>query len=184
VVVTAILVAMNEPDKALEALARSHADFARAEEQRYESILAASEAGCTLRQIEAAVERSLSHEKIRKIVGPRTGVVFRWRGRDYPISEPGTRALIHKAEGNGRGAFPGDIEKYGLGTDWLPAAAELGAAMQRVYVGLDPETIELDEPRARAMCQILRLTYMDALTPIADLRHALMAAFPDMLERR
>src|SRR5579862_557637 len=125
---------MNEADRALRALEQAQVAFADADERRREAMRVASEAGCTLRQIQTAVDRSLSYEAIRVIVGPRSGVVFEWQGNRYPISEPQTRALIYKAETYGRGAGKGDIDKYDLGSDWLPAALALARAMRRVHV--------------------------------------------------
>jgi hypothetical protein len=164
---------MNEADRALRALEQAQVAFADADERRREAMRVASEAGCTLRQIQTAVDRSLSYEGIRTIVGPRSGVVFEWRGDQYPISEPQTRALIYKAETYGAGGGRGDIEKYDLGTDWLPAATTLARAMRRVHVGTDVDPIKLDEPHARALKPILQMTYTNGMTPISDLRQRL-----------
>src|SRR5579859_7282131 len=135
----------------------------------------ASQAGASLRQIHAAIDRSLSYEGIRTIVGPRSGVVFDWKGELYAISEPQTRALIHKAKAYADGGHGDDIEKYELGTDWLPAARELADMMQRVHVGTDVDPIPLDEVHARALQPILQLTYTQGLTQISDLRERLFA---------
>jgi hypothetical protein len=156
-------------------LAQAQAAFAAADDRRREAMRAASELGCTLRQIQTAVDRSLSYEGIRTIVGPRSGVVFDWRGDEYAISEPQTRALIDKAETYGNGGGRGDIEKYDLGTDWLPAALALARAMRRVHVGTDVDPIKLDESHARALKPILQMTYSHGMTPISDLRQRLFA---------
>jgi hypothetical protein len=166
---------VDQTDQALRALEQAQAAFAVADEGRREAMRAASQAGATLRQIQAAIDRSLSYEGIRTIVGPRQGVEFEWKGELYPISEPQTRALIHKAEAYG-GEGGSDIEKYGLGTDWLPAALELARAMRRVHVGTDADPIiTLDEVRARALRPLLQLTSTQGLTPISDLRERLFA---------
>lgn len=164
---------MNETDRALRALEQVHATFSEAEDRRRAAIRTASEAGCTLRQIQNAIDRSLSYEAIRGIVGPRSGVVFEWRGELYPISEPQTRALIDKAEAYGHGGGRGDIEKYELGTDWLPASLTLARAMRRVHVGTDVDPIKLDKTHARALKPILQMTYTTGMTPISDLRERL-----------
>ncbi len=164
---------MSETDRALRALEEAQAAFAEADDRRRDAMRAASEAGCTLRQIQAAVDRSLSYEGIRTIVGPRSGVVFDWRGDIYAISEPQTRALIDKAEAYGSGGGRGDIEKYDLGTDWLPAALTLARAMRRVHVGTDADPVKLDESHARALKPILQMTYTNGMTPISDLRQRL-----------
>jgi hypothetical protein len=164
---------MNETDRALRALEQAHIAFSDADARRREAMRTASEAGCTLRQIQTAVERSLSYEGIRGIVGPRSGVVFECHGELYPISEPQTRALIDKAEAYGNGGGSGDIEKYELGTDWLPAALTLARAMRRVHVGTDIDPIKLDETQARALKPILQMTFTTGMTPISDLRHRL-----------
>lgn len=161
---------MSETDRALRALEQTHGTFSEAEDRRREAMRTASEAGATLRQIQAAVEGSLSYEAIRGIVGPRSGVVFDWRGDLYAISEPQTRALIYKAETYGAGGGRGDIEKYELGTDWLPAALTLARAMRRVHVGTDVDPIKLDEAHARALKPILQMTFTTGMTPISDLR--------------
>ena len=166
---------MSEADRALEALERAHITFAEAEDRRREAMRAASEAGCTLRQLQSAVEDSLSYEGIRTVVGPRSGVVFEWRGELFAISEPQTRALIYKAEGYGNGDGRGDIQKYELGTKWLPAALTLARAMRRVHVGTDVDPIKLSEKHARALKPILQMTYTTGMTPISDLRERLFA---------
>src|SRR5947209_6120823 len=105
---------MTEAGRALRALEQAHVAFAEAEDRRREAMRSASEAGCTLRQLQSAVDNSLSYEGIRTVVGPRSGVVFEWRGELFAISEPQTRALIYKAEAYGTGSGRGDIEKYEL----------------------------------------------------------------------
>src|SRR5579864_7938091 len=105
---------MSRVDEVLEALERAQEAFAEADEGRREAMRRASQAGASLRQIHAAIDRSLSAEGIRTIVGPRRGVVFDWKGELYPISEPQTRALIHKAQSYGDGGHRDDIEKYEL----------------------------------------------------------------------
>jgi len=164
---------MNETDRSLKALELVQAHFSAAEDRRRDAMRAASEAGATLRQIETAIEGSLSYEGIRTIVGPRSGVVFEWKGELYPISEPQTRALIDKAEAYGGGAGAGDIEKYGLGTAWLPAALTLARAMRRMHVGTDVDAIKLDKTHALALKPILQMTYTNGMTPISDLRERL-----------
>jgi hypothetical protein len=166
---------MIEDDRALQRLEEAQAAFADAEERRREAMRTASEAGYALRQIQSAVGGSLSYEGIRSIVGPRNGVVFAWRADLYPISEPQTRALIYKAETYGRGGGRGDIEKYDLGTEWLPAALTLARAMRRVHVGTDVDPITLDELHASALKPILQMTYTNGMTPISDLREKLFA---------
>jgi hypothetical protein len=166
---------VNQKAQALQALEQAQAAFAAAAEERREAMRAASTAGATLRQIEAAIDRSLSYEGIRTIVGPRRGVEFEWQGELYLISEAQTRALIDKAEQYGGGGGRGDIEKYQLGTDWLPAALELAHAMRRVHVGTDVDPVKLDQARARALKPLLQMTFTLGLTPISDLRERLFA---------
>src|SRR5712691_2441035 len=105
------------------------------------------------------------------------GVAFTWETETFQVSEPQTRALIFKADGYGHRAFPGDVEKLGAGDSWLPAALDLAGWMRRVHVGLDSEPIELDEEHAFSLFQILRLTYMDGLSRLADLRSSLFNHF-------
>ena len=134
---------------------------------------AASAAGASLRQIEAAIHRSLSYEGIRTIVGARRGVMFEWRGDLYPISEAQTRALIAKAEKYGSGNGLADIDKYHLGTEWLPIALKLAQAMRRAHVGTEDDTVTLDEAHARALKPLLQMTPILGLTGISDLRERL-----------
>ncbi len=168
-----MLTALSEPGRALEELRRINAEFKAASLRRHEAIVAASHAGNALRDISAAIDCELSYEVIRGIVGPRAGVAFEWQGEIFQVSEPQTRALIYKAEGYGRGAFPGDVEKLDAGERWLLSALDLARSMRRVHVGLDSEPIELDREHAFALYQILRLTYMDGLSRLADLRSSL-----------
>lgn len=166
-----------EADRALADLRLAHGRFKEAEVARREAIVAASNAGCALRDISDALDRDLSHEVIRGIVGPRAGVAFNWQGELFQLSEPQTRALIYKADGYGRSAFPGDVEKLDAGTAWLAAASDLALAMRQVHTGVSSEEIALDQEHAFALFQILRLTYMTGMTRIADLRAALHAHF-------
>ncbi len=177
---------VNPTDRAIEALERAQAAFATADAGRRGAMQAASAAGATLRQIQAAIDRSLSYEGIRTIVGPRNGVVFEWQRDLYPISEPQTRALIYKAEIYGSGGAREDIEKYQLGTDWLPAALDLADPMRRVHVGTDVDPVSLDEAHARALKPLLQMTFTLGLTPISDLRERLFADLgrPTPHERR
>lgn len=156
-------------DRALEALRRANLAYREAELDRRNAIIEASQAGAALREISEAVEKDISPEVIRGVVGPRAGVAFEWGGDIFEISEPQTRALIYKADGYGAGAFPADVAKLDAGTDWLVAAAALGPRMRRVHVGLDAVPLRLKHDEAFALYQILRLTFMTGLTPIADL---------------
>jgi len=166
-----------EASRALNALRSAHAAFKEAEVRRREAITEASNAGCALRDISEAVERNLSHEVIRGIVGPRAGVAFAWKGELFQMSEPQTRALIYKADGYGRHQFPGDVAKLEAGDGWLPAAAELAIAMRHVHTGVSEDPIDLDEEWGFALFQILRLTYMTGMTRIGDLWAALQTHF-------
>jgi hypothetical protein len=177
VVQTARVAHTPEAERALADLRRTHERFKHVEVERREAIVAASNAGCALRDISEAVDRDLSHEVIRGIVGPRAGVAFDWQGELFQLSEPQTRALIYKADGYGRNAFPGDVEKLDAGTTWLSGAADLALAMRQVHTGIAIEPIALDEALGFALFQILRLTYMTGMTRIADLRAALHAHF-------
>ena len=161
----------------LHELRVAHGEFKAAELRRREAIQEASSAGCALREISDALDRDLSPEVVHGIVGPRSGVAFVWKGAVYQISEPQTRALIYKADGFGRNAFPGDVELIGAGTGWLSAAGDLGIAMRRVHTGIATEPLELDEEHAFALYQILRLTFMTGMTLISDLRTALHVHF-------
>jgi DNA-binding transcriptional MerR regulator len=162
--------------RALNELRTTHAAFTESALRRNEAIIAASETGCTLREISNALDSELSHEVIRGIVGPKAGVAFEWEGDVFQVSEPQTRALIYKAEGFGRGAFSGDVALLAAGEEWLPAAADLAIVMRQVHVGLSNEPITLDRAHGFALFQILRLTYM-TLSQLSDLRERLAAAF-------
>ena len=164
---------MTQIDQALRALEQAQAACAAADEGRREAMRAASAAGASLRQIEAAIDRSLSYEGIRTIVGARRGVVFEWRGHLYPITEAQTRALIDRAEKYGSGDGLADIDKYQLGTEWLPSALELAQAMRHAHVGTKDSTVTLDEAHARALKPLLQMTPTLGMTGISDLRERL-----------
>src|SRR6266849_6565624 len=106
-------------ERALERLRQAHAAYQDATVRRREAIIEASHAGCALREISEAVQNNLSHEVIRGIVGPRAGVAFELGDEIFQTSEPQTRALIYKADGYARGAFPADVAKLDAGEHWL-----------------------------------------------------------------
>jgi hypothetical protein len=140
---------------------------------RLDAIQRAAEAGCALREIEAATGNDLSYEVIRRAVGDRVRVAINWRGELYEISEPQVRALAYKADGYGRNAFPGDVALLGAGDAWLPASNGLGWEIQKRHAGITRDPLELDDDLGLALCQILRLTYMTRPSRLADLSDAL-----------
>lgn len=166
-----------EVEQALQALRVAQAAYEEAVARRRDAIVEASHAGIALREIADAVKNDVSHEVIRGIVGPRAGVAFEWDDEIFQLSEPQTRALVYKADGYGRGAFPSDVAKLDAGEEWLGFASNLARAIRRVHVGLDTGPIRLDRDHGFALYQILRLTYMTALSRVADLRGRLQAHF-------
>ncbi|HEY5099502.1 MAG TPA: hypothetical protein VII54_05560, partial [Gaiellaceae bacterium] len=88
-------------------------------------------------------------------------------------SEAQTRALIAKAEKYGSGNGLADIDKYQLGTAWLPIALKLAQAIRDAHVGTKDDTVTLDDAHARALKPLLQMTPTFGLTGISDLRERL-----------
>jgi hypothetical protein len=162
---------------ALDRVRAAQARVNVAASERLEAVTAAAEAGCALREIEAATGNDLSYEGIRRAVGDRADVAFEWRGELFEISEPQVRALAYKADGYGRNAFPGDVAKLGAGDGWLPASNKLGWEIQKRHAGVTDQPLKLKNDTAFALAQILRLTYMSRPTRLADLADVLIAHF-------
>jgi hypothetical protein len=157
----------------LEQLIAAQARFRAAQEERRLTILAAVEAGVSLR--DAAVAAECSHESVRRIVAANGEVTLELGGDTYLLTGPQVEDLIYKLSGSARGAFPKDVARLGNGDGWLPAAGLLADSLQTAMSDEEGRSVALDQATGFALLQVLRLSFTNGGTTLAHLRAALGA---------
>ena len=156
---------------ALAGVVAAQAKFSDAQEARRVAIVAAVRADVPLREVAGAA--GCSHESVRRIVAADGIVTLQLRTETYPLTRQTVDLLIYKLAGYAAGAFPRDVELLRAGTDWLPAAGQLAAALRAAISDAEGSPVSLDGPRAFALHQILRLTQMTIPSTLSDLYEAL-----------
>jgi hypothetical protein len=161
-----------DPVEAATALARlvvAQAHFRDAQTQRRDAVVSAVRAGAPLRAVAEAAD--CSHESVRRIVAADGMVTIELGGNEYQLSQQTVDLLVYKLAGYAACAFPRDVQLLGAGSDWLPAAGELADALQSAMADEEDASVHLDEPKAHALHQVLRLTQMtipSTLSRLAD----------------
>jgi hypothetical protein len=117
-----------------------------------------------------------SRDEVRRITKSRA-VTYVLDDVEYELTQDVTRVLAYKTDGYARNAFPGDVERLGMGTAWLSGARELDDDLQRVRKGLIDDPVTLTADTAFALYQILRLTHMGRPSRLTDLWDALALRF-------
>jgi hypothetical protein len=151
----------------LSRLQAVHATFRDVQEQRRLAIIDAVRAEIPLRQVAATAD--CSHESVRRIVAANGAVTLELGAGSYPLTRQQVELMIYKLAGASRGAFPRDVELLGAGDGWLPAAAELAGALQAAIPDEEGAPIVLNQERAFALYQILRLTETGRPTTLSRL---------------
>jgi hypothetical protein len=164
-----------EHTQLLAQLATAQREFVDAEERRRRAIIGAVEGGVGLREVSKAAQ--CSHEKVRRIVAADGAVTLELDGQEYRLTEKQVEVLIYKLDGMAKGAFPGDLQLLAAGSDWLPAAGELAADLQRAQADEAGEPIGIDEGQGFALFQILRLTYFGGESVFSAIFQTLLALY-------
>jgi hypothetical protein len=162
----------HDPMRAANALSRlqvAEARFLEAQEDRRQAILESVRADVPLREV--AQVAHCSHETIRRIVAAEGAVTLELGGHEYPLPGQTVDVLIYKLAGSARGTFAHDLELLGAGTAWLTAAGVLADELHAAMADDGGEPVRLDQARAFALHQVLRLTEMmrpSTLSTLAD----------------
>jgi hypothetical protein len=160
--------------KAAQAMGRLRAaeeHFVEAQEERRQAILDAVRADVPLRDV-AELARC-SHETIRRIVAAHGAVAIALDGQEYVLPGQTIDLLIYKLAGNARGSFPKDVQLLKAGDRWLAAAGVLADELHAAMADDDGNPIEVDEPRAFALWQVLRATEMMRPSTLHDVAERL-----------
>lgn len=168
----------SDPIAAATALARLEAVQARfreVAEERRQAILDAVKAEVPLRGVAAAAD--CSHESVRRIVAADGAVTLELGADTYSLTEQQVEMLVYKLAGSAKGAFPRDIELLGAGAEWLPAAAALADALQAAKADEEGRPVVLDQAKAFALYQVLRLTNFGRPDTLSRLYDALRETY-------
>jgi hypothetical protein len=164
----------HDPLNAANALSRlqvAEGRFLEAQEERRQAILDSVRAAVPLREV--AQVAHCSHETIRRIAAAGGAVTLELDGHAYPLPGQTIDLLIYKLAGNARGTFASDLEVLGTGTAWLVAAGVLADELHAAVADEEGKPVRLDEPRAFAMHQVLRLTEMTRPSILSSLAEVL-----------
>ena len=164
-----------EHTQLLAELANAQRQFVDAQEQRRRAILAAVQGGVPLREVSRAAQ--CSHESVRRIVASDGAVLLELDSTTYSLTEKEVEVLIYKLDGMAKGAFPGDLQLLASGNDWLPAAGQLAAALQRARADAEGDPVVVDQLQGFALFQILRLTYFGGVSVFSEIFQVLLARF-------
>ncbi len=144
--------------QALSRLQVAEVRFLKAQEERRQAILELVRADVPLREV--AQVAHCSHETIRRIVAADGAVTLELDGHMYPLPGQTVNLLIYKLAGNARGNFARDLEMLDAGTAWLAAAGLLADELHAAMADEEGKPVRLDDARAFALHQVLRLTEM------------------------
>jgi hypothetical protein len=114
---------------------------------------------------------------VRRIVAADGVVTLELDGREYRLTEREVEVLIYKLDGTAKGAFPGDLQLLAAGSEWLPAAGDLAADLQRAQADEEGGAIVINDVRGFALFQILRLTYFGGESVFSAIFETLLAHF-------
>ncbi len=101
--------------------------------------------------------RSIAREPVAEL--PIEVVTLLFVGCRYPLTRQQSELLIYKLSGMASGAFSKEIDYLGVGKQWLPDASRLADALYLALHDSIAVSIELDQARAFALYQVLRVTY-------------------------
>ncbi len=158
-------VATPETGQTLERLQALQLHYEELADRRREAIVAALQAGNSLRAVAGAA--NCSYESVRRLAEPHAAL-FEWRGQSYLMTEHITRMLEYNAAGFARGAFASDVAELKAGKSWLRGAAELARQLKRVQRA-EASEITLNKQTSFALFQILRVTMTARPSRLADL---------------
>jgi hypothetical protein len=167
---------VNKASALLEVRA-AQAAFESGREKRDEAVVTAIRAGSRLREVAEAA--GISHEAVRRIARVLS-VEFELGDELYEVTDYQADVFVYKLAGFNVGKFPGDRERFNMGTDWLPAAGELAQAIERVRGGEEEGPISLDGSRGAwglALYQVLNLSYMDRPSDVSRLFDGLVRKY-------
>lgn len=165
----------TEQVRLIAGLANAQRQFVDAQEQRRRAIIEAVQGGVPLREVSRAAQ--CSHESVRRIVAADGVVLLEIDGTSYSLTEKEVEVLVYKLDGMAKGAFPGDLQLLAAGSDWLPAAGQLGADLQRAQADEEGDPVVIDQARGFALFQILRLTYFGGLSVFSEIFQSLLARY-------
>ena len=164
----------HHPIEAAGALSRlqlAQARFLEAQEERRQAILESVRTDVPLREV--AQVAKCSHETIRRIVAADGAVTLEFGGHAYPLPGQTIDLLVYKLAGNARGTFARDLERLDAGSAWLVAAGLLADELHAAMSDEDGNPVVLDEPRAFALHQVLRMTEITRPSILSSLAEAL-----------
>lgn len=168
----------HEPLQAAGALSRlraADARFLEAQEERRRAIVEAVRADIPLRDVADAAR--CSHETIRRIIAADGAVTIEFGEHAYVLPGQTVELLIYKLAGNADGRFAADLNVLGAGTGWLPAAGALADELHAATADESGCALQLDDKRAFALHQVLRLTQMTRPTALSSLAEALANSY-------
>lgn len=164
----------HDPIGAAHALSRlqvAQARFVEAQEERRQAILESVRADVPLREV--ADVAGCSHETIRRVVAADGAVTLEFDGHTYPLPGQTIDLLVYKLAGNAHGTFARDLERLDAGTAWLPAAGVLADELHAATADGEGNPVVLDDLRAFALHQVLRLTEMMRPSVLSNLAEVL-----------
>jgi hypothetical protein len=166
---------------AMTQLQDAEARYLAALEDRRHAILESVRAGVPLREVAEAAH--CSHETIRRIVATDGAVTLEFEGHSYLLPDQTVDLLIYRLAGNARGAFSRDLQLIEAGTGWLAPAGALADQLHAAMADEVGEPVLLDDARAFALHQVLRLTEMTRPSILYDLAERLRERYGYPLTR-
>lgn len=160
-------------------LSRFHdaqAQLAAVKTERDEAILDAVNAGAPLREVADVAD--ISHETVRRIVAADGQVTLELDGETFRLTARQVEVQIYKLSGLAQGAWPGEIERLGAGTDWLPDAAKLAHQLQAAMANEEGAPVKLTEKTGWPLYLAICGTQYDGLSVFPRLREVLQGRYP------
>jgi len=159
----------------------AQAELAAVKTERDQAILDAVNAGAPLREVAEVAD--ISHETVRRIVAADGQVTLELDGETFRLTARQVEVQIYKLSGLAQGAFPGEIERLGAGTDWLPDAAKLAHRLQAAMADEEGAPVKLTEKTGWPLYLAICGTYYDGLSVFGRLRKALQARYPTQAQQ-
>jgi hypothetical protein len=154
----------------------AQAQLAAVKTERDQAILDAVNAGAPLREVAEVAE--ISHETVRRIVAADGQVTLELNGETFRLTARQVEVQIYKLSGLAQGAFPGEIQRLGVGTDWFPDAAKLAHQLQAAMADEEGASVKLTEKTGWPLYLAICGTYYDGLSVFSRLREMLQARYP------
>jgi hypothetical protein len=156
-----------EAAAALGQLRTQQERFIAARQDRQAAILACVRASVPLRDVAQAA--SCSHETVRRIVAADGSVAVSLKDNTFVLPGQTIDVLLYKLAGYGQGNFAPDLSKLQAGTEWLAGAATVARELVAAKADEAAGPVVLNDFRAFALHQVLRLTAMDRPSVLYDL---------------